>query len=122
MRTCSTVEAGQVEVDLGVVVGQGIGQRTAQLGAGAAPRQAVIDPMALAHAVEQAGLREQLEMAGNAWLALAEDPGQVRDRQVGVGAQRQQAQPGRLRRRLQGREQFLHRNLAMPSITGSQSR
>ena len=54
-------------------------------------------------------------MAGNTRLALTQDLGQLAHRQLTMGAQRQQPQPCRFRRRLQCREQKIHPRSLMPS-------
>ena len=62
-------------------------------------------PGALAKTGHQPGLGQELEMAGDARLRLAQDVGQLRDRQLGLVEQRQDAQPrllaGRLERRVE---------------------
>ena len=59
--------------------------------------QAEERPGALAEALDQAGLDQQLEMARDARLRLAQDVGEVGDGQLGLGQQRQDAQPRRPR-------------------------
>ena len=73
-----------------------------QLGAGAVLGEAEEGPGALAEALHQPGLGQQLEMARDARLRLAQDVGEIRDRQLGLGEQRQDAQPRLLARRLEG--------------------
>ena len=83
-------------------------QRARELGAAAALGQAEERPGALAEALDQAGFGQQLEMARDARLRLAQDLGEVGDRQLGLGQQRQDAQPrglaGRLERGVEGIE------------------
>ena len=78
-------------------------QRARHLGAAAVLGQAEEGPGALAEALDQAGLGQQLEMARDARLRLAQDVGQVGDGQFGLGQQRQHAQPRLLAGRLEGR-------------------
>ncbi len=59
-------------------------------------------PRPLRRAGHQAGLGEQLEVARDARLRLAQDLGEVRHGELGLGQQRQDPQPGRLPGRLQG--------------------
>ena len=59
-------------------------------------------PGAFAEALDQPGLGQQLEMARDARLRLAQDVGEVGDGQFGLGEQRQDAQPRLLARRLEG--------------------
>ena len=83
-------------------------QRARNLGPAAVLGQAEERPGALAEALDQAGFGQQLEMARNARLRLAQDVGEVGDGQFGLGQQRQHAQPrllaGRLERRIEGIE------------------
>ena len=58
-------------------------------------------PGALAEALDQPGFGQQLEMARDARLRLAQDVGEVGDGQLGLGEQRQDAQPRVLARRPQ---------------------
>ncbi len=50
-------------------------------------------PSALSTALQQAGLDEELEMAGHARLRLAEDCDDLADGQLALGEQQQEAQP-----------------------------
>ena len=59
-------------------------------------------------AVDQPGLGQQLQVARDARLRLAEDGGQILDRQLGLAEQRQIAQARRLARRLEGGDQRVH--------------
>ena len=52
-------------------------------------------------ALDQAGFRQQLEMARDARLRLAQDFGEVGDGQFGLGQQRKDAQPRALGHRPQ---------------------
>ena len=69
--------------------------------------QAEERPGALAEALDQPGLGQQLEMARDARLRLAQDLGEIGDGQFGLGQQRQDAQArllaGGLERRVEGR-------------------
>ncbi len=73
-----------------------------ELGAAAALAQPEERPGAFAEALDQAGLGQELEMARDARLRLAQDVGEVGDRELGLGEQRQDAQPRRLAGRLEG--------------------
>ena len=77
-------------------------QRARHLGAAAMLGQAEERPGALAETLDQAGLGQQLEMARDARLRLAQDVGQVGDGQLGLGQQRQHAQARFLAGRLEG--------------------
>ena len=76
-----------------------------QIGVG---RQAEPDVGALAHALEHAGVAQQLQVAGEARLRLAEDLGQFDDAEGAARGQRQQAQPGRLGAGAKGGEEGIH--------------
>jgi len=110
LRPCPLdgVQPLQVERQGLVVGGDGVDQGARQSGEGATLPQPVEGPGALPEAVEQSGVAQQLEMAGNARLALPQDLGQFAHRQLTMGAQRQQPQPCRFCRRLQCREQKIH--------------
>ena len=60
-------------------------------------------PGALAEALDQPGLGQQLEVARDARLRLAQNVGEVGDGQFGLGQQRQNAQPRVLAGGFQGR-------------------
>ena len=60
-----------------------------------------IDPAALAEALDQPGLGQQLQMTADARLALPEDPRQILDVELAGGEQQQDAQARRLGRRLE---------------------
>ena len=62
-------------------------------------RDAVVHPVLLAEPLEQAAVVEQLEVARDPRLALAEDLRQLRDRELAAGQHGQQPQPRRLRDR-----------------------
>ena len=59
-------------------------------------------PGALAEALDQPGLGQQPQMPRDARLRLAQDVGEVGDRQLGLGQQRHDAQPRLLAGRLEG--------------------
>ena len=70
-------------------------------------------PGAFLVAVDQSGFRQQLQMARNARLGLAENIGEIRDGQVAMRQQREQAKACRFARRLQDlhdvvQSEFLH--------------
>ena len=77
-------------------------QRARHLGAAAVLGQPEEGPGALAEALDQPGLGQQLEMARDARLRLAQDVGQVGDGQFGLGQQRQHAQARLLAGGLEG--------------------
>ena len=77
-------------------------QRARQLGAAAVLGEPEERPGALAEALDQPGLDQQLEMARDARLRLAQDVGEVGDGQFGLGQQRQDAQARFLAGRLEG--------------------
>ena len=52
-------------------------------------------PRAFAEALDQPGLGQKPQMAGQPRLRLAQDFGEIGDGQLGLGQQRQNAQPGR---------------------------
>ena len=67
-------------------------QRARDIGGAAALAQPEERPRALAEALDQAGLGQQPQMARQARLRLAQNFGEVGDRQLGLGEQRQDAQ------------------------------
>ena len=67
-------------------------QRLRDLGNAAALAEPIERPASLAEAIDQPGFGEQLEMARNARLRLAQDFREVRHRQLGLGEQREDAQ------------------------------
>ena len=67
-------------------------QRLRDVGDAAALAEAIERPASLAEAIDQAGFGEQLQMPRDARLRLAQDLGEVGDREVGLGEQRQDAQ------------------------------
>ena len=81
----------------GVVVGQQAAERAGEPGALAALGAAVEHPAALAEAVEQAGLGQDLQVAGDARLALAQDLDELADGPLALRADREQAQARRVR-------------------------
>ena len=66
---------------------------------------------ALPEPVEQAGVGEQLEVAGDARLALSENLREIAHRELCMRAQREDSKPGGLRDRLERLEEPGHRNL-----------
>ncbi len=93
-------------------------QRAGKLGAAAGLGQPEERPGAFAEALDQAGLDQQLEMARDARLRLAQDVGEVGDGQLGLGHQRQDAQPRRLARRLEGGVEGVERQVGSRVIHG----
>ena len=57
--------------------------------------------------VDETRLGKELEVARDARLGLAEDGGQVLDRELGLAQQRENAQPRPLARRLQRSQQHI---------------
>ena len=88
-------QAGE-QVQHGCGAGQGVG------GEGEPDVRALPDP------VQQAGVAQQLEVAGQAWLALAEDLGELHDAERAAGGERKQSQPGGFGAGAQGGEERLH--------------
>ena len=68
--------------------------RARDVGGAAALAQTEERPRAFAEALDQAGLGEEAQMPRKAGLRLAQNLGEVRDRQLGLGDQRQNAQAG----------------------------
>ena len=64
-------------------------------------RHAVIDPVLLAEAFEQPAVVQQLQVPGDTRLALADNLGELGDRELATGQDREQAQARRLRDRPQ---------------------
>ena len=91
-------------------------QLARELGAAAVLAEAEEGPGAFAEPLDQAGLGQQLEMARDARLRLAQDVGEIGDRQLGLGEQRQDAQPRRLAGRLEGAVERHERQLG--NLTG----
>ena len=80
-----------------------VGERPADdAGAGPDVGEAEERPRPLRRTGDEAGLGEQLEVARHPWLRLAQDLGEVRHGELGLGQQRQDPQPGRLPGRLEG--------------------
>ena len=86
-RPLDGVQPLQVERQGRVVGGNGVDQGARQPGEGAALPQPIKGPGALPKAVEQSGVAQQLEMAGNTRLALTQNLGQFAHRQLTMGAQ-----------------------------------
>ena len=84
------------------------GNQVARQGARLAVRQGEPDIRALAHPVQQAAVAQQLQMAGEARLRLAEDLGELRDAEGAAAGQRQQAEAGRLGGGAQAGQQVFH--------------
>src|SRR5439155_26718809 len=68
------------------------GQRLRDVGNAAALTQTIEGPASFTEAVDETCLGQQLEMARDARLRLAQDLGEVGDRKVGFGEQRENAQ------------------------------
>jgi len=83
-----------VEGQDGVAVGQQAEDAPGHHRAGTVQGDAIEHPASFAQAFEQAGLAQDLEMARDARLALAEDAHKVADRQVTARAQGEESQPG----------------------------
>ena len=81
-----------------------------QLRLGAALGTAEERPGSLAEPFDEARLGQQLEMPGDSRLRLAQNLGQLRNRQFSLGQQHQDAQAGFLAGRLEQRCQVVVRN------------
>ena len=83
-------------------------QQLRDVGNAAALAEPIERPAPLAEAIDQAGFGEQLQVPRDARLRLAQDLGEVGNRQVGFSEQRQYAQArafaGRTQRAMQGFE------------------
>jgi hypothetical protein len=88
--------------DGGVVGIEPADQLARELGAAAMLAEAEERPRAFAKPLHQSGFRQELEMAGNARLRLAQNIGEIGDRQLGLGQERQDTQAGRFAGGLQG--------------------
>ena len=77
--------------------------------AGLAVRQGEPDIGALTHPVQQAAVAQQLQVAGQARLRLAEDLGELRHAEGAAAGQRQQAEAGRFSGGAQAGQQAVHR-------------
>ena len=93
----------------GAVAGNGVvgrieplQQHARHFGAAAAFGQPEEGPGAFAEALDQTGLGQQLEMARDARLRLAQNVGQVGDGQFGLAEQRQNPEPRLFAGRLEG--------------------
>ena len=82
-----------------------------ELGRAAALAQTKERPRSFAESVDQAGLGEEPQMARNPRLRLAQDGGEVRHRELGLGEQRENAQPGGLAGGLQRAVERLERQV-----------
>ncbi len=91
---------------------EALDQRARNFRAAAVLGQPEERPGALAEALDQPGFGQQLEMARDARLRLAQDVGEVGDGQFGLGQQRQHAQPRLLARRLERRVEGIETELA----------
>ena len=99
----------QIERERRILVGDGVDQHARQLGRLPLLGKAVEGEGALAEPVEQPGVAQKLQVTRDARLALAQDLGQFGHRQFAMRAERQQPQPRGLGRRLQRRQQIVHR-------------
>ena len=77
-----------------------------QRAAGAAVGQPVEHGRAFRQPLEHAGLAQQFQMARHARLALSEDLREIADREIALGAQRQDAQPRGLANGAQAAQQI----------------
>ena len=75
------------------------------MGSSAFLRLPVEHPTAFPNALKQPCFGEQFQMSGHPGLALSQYSNELTDRQLTMGTQRQQTQPGRLRRRTKGAQQ-----------------
>jgi hypothetical protein len=83
-------------------------QRGAERSGGAPVGGAVEDPAAFLEALQEARFAEELQMAADARLALAQDLGELAHRQLGVDEEQKQAQAGGIPRSAQHADQMLH--------------
>ncbi len=81
-------------------------QRAGDIGAAAALAHPEEGPRALAETLDQARLGQKPQMPRQPRLRLAQDFGEIRNRQFGLRKQRQNAQSGRFAGRFQRRGQF----------------
>ena len=86
---------------------EAVEQRAEKGGRRAAVAQAEEGPGALAMALDQAGFGEQLEVARDARLRLAEDVGEIGDRELALREQREDLKPRFLRRGPKGGESLV---------------
>ena len=132
MRRASraTVEAGAIGGERRIVGGDAgdeiAGERAARLG------QPEERPGAFAMTLGKPGVDQQLEMAGDARLRLAEDADKFAHRQLRLAKQAEQAQPRYFARRFKGAEQGVegegggrceirHKDMFMSSADGWQA-
>ena len=87
-------------------------QRAGDVGAAAALAETEEGPRAFAEALDQAGFGEKPQMPRQPRLRLAQDFGEVRHRQFGLGQQHQDAQPGGFARRLSALSSARQRSVA----------
>ncbi len=71
--------------------------------------QSIKHPGALAIAFHEPGIGQNLEVTRNPGLTLTDRLGELGNRELGLGAQRQQPEPGRLGRRPQSSQHGIHR-------------
>ena len=83
--------------------------------------QAIPGPVAFLVPLQQAGLDQQFEMAGNPGLRLAEDTHQIGNREFDMRAQGEDAQTRPLRRRLQSQKQLIHDRTTPQEMARSRS-
>ena len=102
------VEPGAVGGDAGMLGIEPAHELAHQGGVVAGGDQTEAGELALAEALQQAGLDHELEMARHPRLALAQHMDVVADRQVLARRQRQDAQPGVLGRRPEKGEKMIH--------------
>jgi hypothetical protein len=100
-------EPGPVVGELCVGAVEGGEHRAQDAGPGTAVREAKERPGALPVAFHEPCFHEELQMARDAGLGLAEDVGEVRNRELALGQKRQNPQAGFFGRGPQGAEGFL---------------
>ena len=98
-------EALAVERELGILVRQHAAEIAGEPRAGPAMGATVEHPAALAKALEQARIGQELEVARDPGLALAEHLGELADGPFALAAEHEQAQPARLGGGAQAAEQ-----------------
>ena len=90
------------------VIGGKTGDQVPSQCAVLALRQGEPDIRALPHPVQQAAIAQQLQVAGQPGLRLAEDFGELHHAETAAGGEREQPQPGRLSDGAQAGEEAFH--------------
>ena len=104
LAAAHAVEPEPVSRAFRIVAVEPLDQPAAELGGSLAVGEPVIRPRSLGIAGDEPGVGQQFQVARDAGLALAKDFGQILDRVLALGEERQKPQP----RRLPGRAQCSH--------------